>query len=315
MFIIGAGMAGLLAAHIFRNERPTILEAQSNLPSNHEALLRFRSTKVADATGIKFVQASVRKAIVYKDQFADKANMFLANMYSHKVVGEIRERSIWNLEQSVRHIAPHDFVARMAAPFKVEYDAAIKDLETIKDLALEGPVISTIPMPALMRIVGWNASAKFHSLPIWSAQVGIVAPNVSVYQTIYYPDPELPYYRASITGSRLIVEFSREPKDLELHINSILLDFGIPAWVGSEMPEPKEHRLGKITPVDEDARKDFIYSMTREHNIYSLGRFATWKQVLLDDVVDDCEVIRRLIAVEGRRSAYHQSLATVGGRH
>jgi hypothetical protein len=35
--------------------------------------------------------------------------------------------------------------------------------------------------------------------------------------------------------------------------------------------------------------------LTEEHNIYSLGRFATWRQLLLDDLVKDIGVIEKLI--------------------
>ena len=46
--IIGAGMAGLLAANMLRHRDPVILEAQKSLPNNHHALLRFRSSVVGD---------------------------------------------------------------------------------------------------------------------------------------------------------------------------------------------------------------------------------------------------------------------------
>jgi hypothetical protein len=43
---------------------------------------------------------------------------------------------------------------------------------------------------------------------------------------------------------------------------------------------------------------------TEKFNIYSLGRFATWKPgLLLDDIVGDVNVIRRLIETPTNR--YH----------
>ena len=48
-------------------------------------------------------------------------------------------------------------------------------------------------------------------------------------------------------------------------------------------------------PIDDKTRKDFIYTLTEKYNIYSVGRFATWRQLLLDDVVNDISVIERLI--------------------
>lgn len=315
MFIIGAGMAGLVASHIFRNRKPAILEAQSSLPNNHEALLRFRSTAVAEATGIQFKKALVRKAIVYQGTFIDKPNMFLSNTYSLKVTGQISDRSIWNINEAERWIAPFDFVQQMSNGVTISYSNLITNLSALKDFTGDAPVISTVPMPILMKIVGWQHAIKFHALPIWSVQVDLQHPATNVYQTIYYPDPEVPYYRASITGSRFIVEYAASPNDIERDVETILGDFGIIGWSTTAIMSPKEHRYGKIVAVDDTARKDFIYTMTREHNIYSLGRFAIWKNILLDEVVGDCRVIQRLIEMEGRRSNYHQTLATIGGMH
>ena len=53
--------------------------------------------------------------------------------------------------------------------------------------------------------------------------------------------------------------------------------------------------FGKIRPIDENIRKEFIFQMTSKHNIYSVGRFATWRQLLLDDVVDDLKVVEQFI--------------------
>jgi hypothetical protein len=35
--------------------------------------------------------------------------------------------------------------------------------------------------------------------------------------------------------------------------------------------------------------------MTTKYNIYSVGRFATWRQLLMDDVVDDIQHVERFI--------------------
>ena len=62
-----------------------------------------------------------------------------------------------------------------------------------------------------------------------------------------------------------------------------------------------------------ETRKEFLYYLTREFNIYSLGRFATWKQIILDDVVDDANKIMKLINVETKRRNYQVNLNIMNG--
>ena len=64
MIIVGAGLAGLLAARCMKHMSPIICEKQSELPNNHSALLRFRSDVVSEMTGIPFKKVSVQKAVI-----------------------------------------------------------------------------------------------------------------------------------------------------------------------------------------------------------------------------------------------------------
>jgi hypothetical protein len=121
-----------------------------------------------------------------------------------------------------------------------------------------------------------------------------------VYQTIYFPDPEQPVYRASITDDLLIVESTREPDILEM--NNVMEAFGI--YTLNDDLGRVEQRYGKIVPLPTEPRRALLTRLTTQHSIYSLGRFATWRNVLLDDVVADLAVIRRLL----RASEYDQRL-------
>ena len=51
-----------------------------------------------------------------------------------------------------------------------------------------------------------------------------------------------------------------------------------------------------MLPIDNELRKEFMHYATANFNIYSLGRFATWRPILLDDVVDDLAVIERMMS-------------------
>lgn len=306
--IIGAGMAGLLAAEMLRREQPVVYERQSSLPDNHGALLRFRSDKVANETRQQFRKVRVHKAVKSESGYlATEATLRHANQYALKVTGRVTSRSIMNLQPSDRYIAPDDFISQLAANINIKYEQSFSDqqlsaLRGQRDIA----TITTIPMPLLMKMVGWPVAPEFEWRPIVSMTGQLGHLKADIYQTIYYPDPALPFYRASITGSKLIIEFNpyQEP-DLSV-IDIVMRDFGLP-WsergIGTIRYSRQEY--GKLIDVDARTRQEFVLAMTDEYNIYSVGRFATWRQLLLDDVVDDVRVVARMIA---DRSAYNRRL-------
>ena len=111
-------------------------------------------------------------------------------------------------------------------------------------------------------------------------------------------------YRISITGNRLIIEMMTDDKDRVEKMDAaayceiaLKLFFGskaIPSFVLSDI-KPKWQKYGKLLPTDNKARKDFILAATDLYNVYSLGRFATWRQLLLDDIVNDVPIIESMI--------------------
>lgn len=183
----------------------------------------------------------------------------------------------------------------MAENCIVEYNK-IMTMEAIKKHSKDGPIISTIPMPVLMKIVGWKNIPEFSKQKIWTQRAIIEEPDCDIYQTIYYPDDLFSYYRISIIGNVVISESIREPKQYSgSHIMGALYDdFGIRAKKLAGV-ESSEQEYGKILPINNNLRKQFIYEMTTKYNIYSVGRFATWRQILLDDVVEDIQHVEQFI--------------------
>lgn len=306
MKIYGAGMAGLLAANLLRRHKPIILEKQPSLPNNHEALLRFRSDAISRLTGIPFRKVTVYKAIWAEDRIHNSSNLKFANMYAQKVTDKIINRSILKLEPAERWIAPPDFIQQLAASCSIQFDNEVR-LST--ELPFLGePIISTLPMPILMTLSDWPKPEKleFKAKPIWIFTADIVDTDCDIFQTIYFPEHHIGAYRASITGSKLIVEMISNPllgvpgycaekkrRDIAL---DILDCFGIRANLGNI--QIKQQAFGKIVPIDESLRKQFIMGMTNQSNIYSLGRFATWRNLLLDDLVKDIEVINDFVTTK-----------------
>src|SRR5215203_7178321 len=109
--IIGAGMAGLLAANMLRNLNPVVLERQPSLPNNHSAVLRFGSPLVGEVLGIPFKRVKMIKATLpWSNPVADSL------AYAKKVTGTYRsDRSLPTMPvEAERWIAPPDLIERMA---------------------------------------------------------------------------------------------------------------------------------------------------------------------------------------------------------
>jgi hypothetical protein len=288
MKILGAGMSGCLAGLVFPNAE--ILEAQNEPPINHGAVLRFRDDSVSKITGIPFKKVTVRKAIVYNGKFI-QPNIQICNEYSLKVTGKVQDRSIWNLETVQRYIAPHDFQQQL---FDLVANRVNLGIAATSDMLKCETTLSTIPMPTMCRILSMAEPAELKHKKITVVIANIH--NCDVYQTIYFPEFTDQLYRATITGNKLIMEFIGEiPENLIGNYMDL-----ITAQMSINYPmdsiEQKSQKYGKIDPIDDSARRQFLYMLTCNHNIYSAGRFAIWKNILMDDVLHDLFVIREMMA-------------------
>lgn len=285
MNIYGAGIAGLLAGCVFQNAR--IFEANGYQSVQHKALLRFRSSAIGDAVGIDFKKVRVHKGIWSGDNFRFP-DIGLANMYSQKVIGRIADRSIWNLDPVDRYIAPEDFILQLLQ--RCEKRIAWDHFLTVEEItSSEIPAISTIPMSVMSKYIE-SGSPDFKYAPITVVRWRI--PNADVYQTIYFPDAYTTLYRVSITGDLMIAEYAGEEDGGYNFFGA----FGLPMnFFSQNRIEKVSQRFGKIAPIDEAWRKKFIFELSTSHNIFSLGRFGTWRNILLDDVLKDIYIIKKLI--------------------
>lgn len=306
--IVGAGMAGLLAAGMMRQECEAIYEAQSSLPNNHSAVLRFRSSVVGDALNIPFREVQAIKAVQpWRNPIAD------AMAYSQKTNGTATMRSILSAEgkPETRYIAPHNLVEQMAfsvaCPIRWGVKFAPGDFQNE-----EQPIISTIPMPALMAALGWWKDHRTEFTARDGMNIVATLEGVDAYCSLYVPSPKLPFARVSITGDQLVAECygkeackAAEERSSETALAAAGL-LGIRHKAVSEdsiMLHPQPY--AKILPINESERREFIMWASETHNVYSLGRFATWRPgLLLDDVVNDVRVIQRLIKDKGASYAH-----------
>lgn len=311
--IVGAGLAGLIAAHAW--PEAMILEAAPGPVATHQALLRFRSEAVAHLTGIEFRRVRVRKGIWYDGDFRAPSIRF-ANWYAQKSMGPAGlaagDRSIWNLDPVERFIAPDDFydrlVDRVRSRIHYGHRADFEGHAEAMAAGRAGPFVSTAPLSVVLGAL--NMLPGDPDLSFQRASITVerwTIPGADLYQTIYFPDPATRVYRASMTGSTLIVEHAGDIVDSwGIGDFSMVLDaFGL-IDVDPQSAGAVEQKFGKIVDLPAARRKAILFKLTHDYGIYSLGRFATWRNILLDDVVKDIGVIKRLMegdAYDLRRTA------------
>ena len=291
MKIYGAGLAGLLAGCIFPEAQ--IFERNAQGQATHLALLRFRSHAVGDSLGIDFKQVTVHKGIYYQEAH-HTPNILLANLYSRKVTGHTQDRSIWDIAPAQRWIAPDDLHAQLVARCsdRITWNTKIEGADLVFDKDV--PVISTIPMPVMASLINLSANEAhdFDRRRIFVYRAKVIC--CDVHQTIYYPDLQFAPYRASIVGDTLIVECVREMNVEDWR--AVASSFGIaPTCIEKFGDYSGQQEYGKLTPINDQWRKQFMFELSQKHNIFSLGRFATWRNILMDDVLKDIYVIKRLM--------------------
>ena len=296
--IIGAGLSGLLAASHF--PEATIYEKNFNENfEKHMALLRFRKPDIGDHLGISFKQVIVHKGIWHNGHYI-QPSIEHCNMYAQKVSKMINDRSIWNIDTVTRWIAPDNLHEILIDRY---FKRIVWGIDYNFEWQEEENVISTMPMPAILNKLNNDDDItndmKMHSNSIIVERYEI--DSCDAYQTVYYPSSKTNVYRASLSGNILIVEYmvneigEHIPKCLEKDMHEdVLPSFGI-AERSTNILYRGTKNYGKLRPVDDRKRKELIHHLTLKYNIFSLGRFAIWKNIMLDDVFHDIQVIKKLI--------------------
>lgn len=300
MIIVGAGLSGLLAACVF--PQCTIYEASGPI-ENHKALLRFRSDVVARLTGIDFRPVTVRKGVWVEESgrgYFTEPSVRWANLYAQKVTGAIVDRSIWDCAPVQRWIAPEDFYQQLVDRFsgRIIWNQPFAYDSLMLRWGSDDPVINTAPLPVVIERLQAQGETLNHELGFATKKIKVKRariPGADVHQTVYFPQNHHGMYRASITGDLLIVELTEELVEGDW-LSPLTQAFGFST---NDIPtefEQVEQRYGKIHLEGSDTdRRALLAKLTNTYHLYSLGRFATWRNVLLDDVVQDLDRIKRLI--------------------
>ena len=299
--IIGAGAVGLLAAIKFPHAE--IIEAAAELPHNHHAVLRFRNTDVSNLTGIKFKKVTVEKGIFRDGVITNHATILDLNQYAIKCTGTVgASRSIKSLSSETRYIAPDDFIEQLAnkvGKSRIQFGKSFD----FSACTSERPqrVISTAPLGVVLNQLNISieqSSEINRHVTVWVRRIKLSSCR-GCYQTIYFPEPGMVTYRASITDDTLIVESTVIPAS-DAEVCAVAAAFGVYLYLGdlSQDDDSFKQPSGKMTGLDSDVRRAILFELTNKYGIYSVGRLATFRHVLLDDVVNDLEVIRQLMEAD-----------------
>lgn len=288
MEILGAGISGCLACIV--NPKSIVYEAGDG-SSIHKAVLRFRSDKISELTGIPFKKVNVIKSI-WSDGKEVASSPRIVSLYSKKVSDTYTNRSIVNIENSIRWIAPDDFheILKDLIGHNIKYNTTV-DANLLSHMAR--PIISTIPIMILAKILGLNIDVGKNIVSsIYIEQYEV--DKCDMYSTVYYPDSNTGVYRATITGDVLIIESIGEYGVATEEMLNVLESLGIDKNSIKKIGNYKQE-YGKIVAINEQIRREFIVNATINYGVYSLGRFAIWKNIVLDDVLNDIYRIREFI--------------------
>lgn len=303
--IVGAGLSGLIAAHAW--PRAQLFDTAPAPAAQHRAVLRFRSDDVSALVGIPFRKVRVRKGIWFNNAHC-QPDIRTANLYANKVLGApVGDRSIWDITPVDRYIAPESLYEQLveAVGGRVMWGRAFSFHRHSADQLAKPIVISTAPLHNTLRQLDvLPPGVSFHRAAIHVYRYRV--PRADVFQTVYFPDPRHSAYRASITGDLLIVEHAGDDERGDWW-EQVLMAFGLDH---AEYIDHGTQHFGKIAPIDAAVRKQLLYQLTSQHGIYSLGRFATWRNILLDDVVHDIAVIKQLIKHD---NPYDRMRSALGG--
>jgi len=293
MKIFGAGLSGLIAA--MANPKATVYERNGPEFQGHHALLRFRSMAVSDITGIKFKKVKVIKSIWSEGKECFPTPRLVA-MYSRKNTGCYENRSIMDINTVERYIAPDNFLQILIGECeeRINFNYQLKKSDFRKEIQhvfLDEDIISTLPLSINAKMLGYEFDTERSKSVIYVNKLKIQRCNM--FTTVYYPDESTTVYRASITGNSLIIE-SRESigsLDIRLVLTSMGLLYANVDMVLDNHAQP----MGKLSEVNDSERRVMIYKMSHDHGVFSLGRFALHKNILLDDVAKDIKVIKEMM--------------------
>jgi hypothetical protein len=255
--------------------------------------------------GAPATKVIVEKAVYTNGTLQSRGSISANNRYSLKVDGAIHNRSILDLRPATRYIIDWGAIeqeVRFGHTFCMGADGPrfAGDGSFVPASAYDA-IISTIPLPAMLDVFGIDVGPIFTSRPIYIVRFQLTIES-SVHQTIYFPDDNTCIYRATMESGTLILESVARFPDVN-EIAEACDCFGLNSSHTHHITMHTQG-AGKIKCFDDDLRRMAIMRLSDEHNIFSVGRFATWRQIRVDDLIRDLERVSKLIRSAHTRRKY-----------
>lgn len=318
--VIGAGLSGIFAANWFSSKGFSVdVYDSGNGEFKHDAVLRFKDYSVPIILNCLCEKINVKKGYFCSNEFIEKPNILLNNMYSRKVTGELHERSIIKDDSGVRYIIKTKPKLNNNIEFRpnVGFSGCKKingkivyffnnDFESYYDF-----IISTIPMPYMLDILGIKKSFefKYKNKDIYVYNLKLETES-TIYQTYYFTDFNTKVNRFSIHGKDVIIESIGEIDNDEIINLSDRIGIGsdyVFDLYGSKSLNSNNNvsRLKRIVKIDNVIRKKNILDITEKYNIFSFGRYSVWKPgLMLDDLISDIEKIYFMMKMNKEERKY-----------
>ncbi len=316
--IVGAGLSGLMMGYLLHNRSHLIIESAKTL--NFDIGTPFYLHAPLDWLPTSWKEIDVHHHCWDGERFYRIPSLKMMNDYSRKIVGKIVDTSLKFMDGEIKR----GFIPELGGAGQVLRDlfeetkndlllgASLNHLDsetkTAYILAPSGAIrivhyknlISTIPLPALLKMLKIEFNHKFVADPITTFFIA-VPPSEALdsFQVVNITSKHNQFYRASLMGNTIIMETMVDDDDniQEIVARETAEDIWGVKLLNQQITKSIV-RPGKFHPVDLTARKQLLARLSGEFGIYCLGRYATWSYKRIDHIAQDAQTILKLMKME-----------------
>ncbi len=322
MVIIGAGLAGTAAKNFFSNKSVEVFDSRNKDEGwSHKALMRIRDPALGNYLGCKLKKIQAYKCIYYDGKIYDTYQHNLSNMYSMKVSGSIINRSIDKLGWEERYLVEGE-IDTEGVNFNKKVISIKDNIITFDDGSSNNydEMINTMPLPDIAKVCGIETEETFtkKSRTIIVKIIPLLIES-NVNQTVYFPSLSYGLYRATLQENKIIAEILFDESILlgyewSLFSKDLFKVFGLCDEKFYDLNKISTYYQsnGKLIPINNEYRKYLILELTERFGIYSLGRYATWRNITSEDIIPDIEKISHLMEM-GKYGRKYYGKITDGG--